>query len=111
MRGRRVYRSLLLLPYAAPSFMSMLLWAGFLNPSFGYVNQVLLGGAEIQWLTDPWLAKFSVLLVNLWLGFPYMFLVCTGALQRIPDDIKEAARVDGAARCGCSARSSCRCSW
>ena len=96
MRGRRVYRSLLLLPYAAPSFMSMLLWAGFLNPSFGYVNQVLLGGATVPWLTDPWLAKLSVLVVNLWLGFPYMFLVCTGALQSIPVDIKEAARVDGA---------------
>ncbi|WP_336922070.1 ABC transporter permease subunit [Aquipuribacter sp. SD81] len=96
MRGRRLYRSLFILPYAAPSFMSMLLWAGFLNPSFGYVNQVLLGGAEIGWLTDPWLARFSVLLVNLWLGFPYMFLVCTGALQSIPGDVKEAARVDGA---------------
>ena len=96
MRGRRIYRSLLLLPYAAPSFMSMLLWAGFLNPSFGYVNQVLLGGAAIPWLTDPWLAKLSVLVVNLWLGFPYMFLVCTGALQSIPGDVKEAARVDGA---------------
>ncbi|MGJ7441013.1 ABC transporter permease subunit [Aquipuribacter sp. MA13-6] len=96
MRGRKVYRSLLLLPYAAPSFMSMLLWAGFLNPSFGFVNQVLLGGAEIQWLNDPWLAKASILLVNLWLGFPYMFLVCTGALQSIPNDVKEAARVDGA---------------
>jgi len=96
MRGKRVYRSLLLLPYAAPSFMSMLLWAGFLNPSFGFVNQVLLGGADIQWLTDPWLARFSVLLVNLWLGFPYMLLVCTGALQSIPVELREAARVDGA---------------
>jgi arabinogalactan oligomer/maltooligosaccharide transport system permease protein len=96
MRGRKIYRSLLLLPYAAPAFMSMLLWAGFLNTSFGFVNQVLLGGAEIPWLTDPWLAKLSVLVVNLWLGFPYMFLVCTGALQSIPGDIKEAARVDGA---------------
>lgn len=96
MRGRKLYRSLLILPYAAPSFMSMLLWAGFLNPSFGFVNQVLLGGASIPWLTDPWLAKFSVLLVNLWLGFPYMFLVTTGALQSIPGDVKEAARVDGA---------------
>jgi arabinogalactan oligomer / maltooligosaccharide transport system permease protein len=96
MRGRRLYRSLLILPYAAPSFMSMLLWAGFLNPSFGFVNQVLLGGADIPWLTDPWLARFSVLLVNLWLGFPYMFLICTGALQSIPNDVKEAARIDGA---------------
>ena len=96
MGGRRLYRSLLLLPYAAPSFMSMLLWAGFLNPSFGFVNQVLLGGADIPWLTDPWLAKLSVLVVNLWLGFPYMMLICTGALQSIPGELREAARVDGA---------------
>jgi arabinogalactan oligomer/maltooligosaccharide transport system permease protein len=96
MAGRRVYRSLLLLPYAAPSFMSMLLWAGFLNPSFGFVNQVLLGGADVPWLTDPWLAKLSVLVVNLWLGFPYMMLISTGALQSIPAELREAARVDGA---------------
>jgi len=57
---------------------------------------VLLGGAEIPWLTDPWLAKASVLIVNLWLGFPYMFLVCTGALQSIPGDVIESARMDGA---------------
>ena len=50
----------------------------------------------IGWLTDPWLARFSVLVVNLWLGFPYMFLVCTGALQSLPDELDEAARIDGA---------------
>jgi arabinogalactan oligomer / maltooligosaccharide transport system permease protein len=96
MRGRRVYRSLLLLPYAVPSFLSILVWAGMLNASFGFVNQVLFGGADIQWLNDPWLARFSVLFVNLWLGFPYMFLICTGALQSIPAETLDAARVDGA---------------
>jgi len=50
----------------------------------------------VPWLTDPWLAKVSVLLVNLWLGFPYMFLICTGALQAIPGDVIESARMDGA---------------
>ena len=57
---------------------------------------MLFGGASIPWLTDPTLAKVSILIVNLWLGFPYMFLVCTGALQAIPEDITEAATVDGA---------------
>jgi arabinogalactan oligomer / maltooligosaccharide transport system permease protein len=57
---------------------------------------VLLGGASMPWLTDPVMAKVSVLIVNLWLGFPYMFLVCMGALQSIPDDLQEAATVDGA---------------
>jgi arabinogalactan oligomer/maltooligosaccharide transport system permease protein len=96
MRGRKYYRVLMILPYAVPSFLSALIWAGMMNESFGFINQVLLGGASVPWLTDPVLAKFSVLLVNLWLGFPYMFLVCTGALQSIPDELQEAATVDGA---------------
>ncbi len=62
----------------------------------GFINQVIFGGADIPWLTDPTLAKVSVLLVNLWLGFPYMFLVCMGALQGIPEDVNEAAVMDGA---------------
>ena len=87
---------MLILPYAFPAFLSALVWAGMMNESFGFINQVLLGGAEIPWLTDPWLAKISVLLVNLWLGFPYMFLVCMGALQGIPEDVNEAGVMDGA---------------
>src|SRR5690606_9819862 len=55
-------------------------------------------GVSIPWLTDPLLAKLSVLGVNLWLGFPYMFLICTGALQSLPGDVYEAARIDGAGR-------------
>ncbi|MFV0319960.1 MAG: ABC transporter permease subunit [Microbacterium sp.] len=96
MRGRKFYRILMILPYAFPSFLSALVWAGMMNESFGFINQVLLGGASVPWLTDPLLAKVSVLIVNLWLGFPYMFLVCMGALQSIPDDVIEAATVDGA---------------
>ncbi|MGR0219700.1 ABC transporter permease subunit [Agromyces sp. ZXT2-6] len=96
MRGRKAYRIAMILPYAIPSFLSALVWAGMMNESFGFINQVLLGGASVPWLTDPFVAKISVLLVNLWLGFPYMFLVCLGALQSIPDDVQEAAKVDGA---------------
>ncbi|WP_167044281.1 ABC transporter permease subunit [Salinibacterium sp. ZJ454] len=96
MKGRKFYRVLMILPYAFPAFLSALVWSGMLSESFGFVNQVVLGGAEIPWLTDPFLAKVSILMVNLWLGFPYMFLVCTGALQSIPDDVLEAAKMDGA---------------
>ncbi|MEZ0449383.1 ABC transporter permease subunit [Cellulomonas sp. ICMP 17802] len=96
VKGRRIYRSLLLLPYALPAFISALVWRGLLNQRFGFVNEVLLGGADIPWLTNPWLAKLSIIGVNLWLGFPYMFLVCTGALQSIPGDVIESARMDGA---------------
>ncbi len=96
MRGRKFYRVAMILPYAFPAFLSALVWAGLLSESFGFVNQVLLGGAQIPWLTNEWLAKISILVVNLWLGFPYMFLVCTGALQSIPVELEEAATVDGA---------------
>ncbi len=98
LRGRKVYRTLMILPYAIPGFLAALLWSGMLNRSYGFVNQVLLGGAQIGWLTDPLLAKVAVLGVNLWLGFPYMFLICTGALQSLPGDVLEAAKIDGAGR-------------
>ncbi|MFF2372152.1 ABC transporter permease subunit [Agromyces sp. NPDC058110] len=98
LKGRKVIRSLLILPYAFPGFLSALVWAGMLNDRFGYINVVLLGGADIPWLTDAVMAKVSVILVNLWLGFPYMFLICTGALQAIDADTIDAARIDGAGR-------------
>ncbi len=98
MRGRKIYRSLLILPYAFPAFLSALVWRGMLNPRFGFINEVLLRGTEIPWLTDPWMAKVSILMVNLWLGFPYMFLVTTGALQSIPSDVIESATMDGAGK-------------
>lgn len=98
VRFRKIYRTLMILPYAIPGFLAALLWSGMLNRRYGFINEVLLGGAEIGWLTDPWLAKFSLLFVNLWLGFPYMFLITTGALQAIPGDILEAAKIDGAGR-------------
>lgn len=96
VRGRKLYRALLILPYAFPGFLSALVWRGMLNEKFGFINEVLLGGATVPWLTDPTLAKVSIILVNLWLGFPYMFLITTGALQSIPGDVLESARMDGA---------------
>ncbi len=96
MKGRKWYRVALIMPYAFPAFLGTLIWAGLMNQSFGFINEVLLGGLSVPWLTDPTMAKVSVLLVNLWLGFPYMFLVCTGALQSIPEELTEAATVDGA---------------
>lgn len=96
VKGRRFYRSMLILPYAFPGFLAALVWRGMLNERFGFINDVILGGAGVQWLTDPWLAKLSIIGVNLWLGFPYMFLVATGALQSLPGDVMESAKMDGA---------------
>lgn len=96
MKSKKYYRLVMILPYAFPGFLSALVWGGMMNQEFGFINTVLFGGAEIPWLTNEWLARFSVILVNLWLGFPYMFLVTTGALQSIPSELTEAAQVDGA---------------
>ncbi len=93
MRGRKIYRSLIIIPYALPAFMTALVWRGMFNTTFG-INRWL--GTDIGWLESTGLAMFSLILVNMWLGYPYMFLVCTGALQSIPSDLKEAAFVDGA---------------
>jgi len=92
--GQRVYRSLLIIPFAVPAFLTILVWAGLLDQQFGIVNKILPG--NIDWLFNPWWARFSVILVSVWLTFPYFFLVCLGALQSIPGDLVEAARVDGA---------------
>ena len=94
LRYRRSYRSLLVIPYAVPGFLSLLVWAGLLNDDFGVVNKLL--HTSIPWLFDPTWAKVSVLLVSVWLTFPYFFLVSMGALQSIPGELIEAARVDGA---------------
>ncbi len=94
MRGQGIYRLLLIVPFGLPGILTILVWKGMLNTDFGLINQIL--GVKIGWLTQPYLARFSVLMVNLWMGFPYFFLVCSGALTAIPEDLREAAYVDGA---------------
>ncbi len=95
VRGKAVYRQMLVIPYALPPFMMILVWSqGLLNRKFGYINNLF--GIDVAWLSNPWIAKLAIILVNTWLGFPYMFLLCTGLLQSVPSDIYEAARVDGA---------------
>ncbi|MEI6216309.1 MAG: ABC transporter permease subunit [Actinomycetes bacterium] len=91
---RRFYRSILILPYAIPSFMSILIWNGLFNRQFGAINGLF--HTNIDWFNSPWLAKGVILLVNLWLGFPYFYLISTGALQAIPVELEEAASIDGA---------------
>lgn len=94
IRFRNLYRSLLILPYAMPSLMSILIWAGMFNREFGAVNRLF--GIELFWLGDAFLAKLVILIVNLWLGFPYFYLISTGALQALPSELEEAAAIDGA---------------
>ncbi len=93
MRFQRVYRSILIIPWAVPGVLSLLVWAGLLNDSFGVVNREL--HLNIPWLFDPNMAKVSCILVSTWLTVPYFFVVSMGALQSIPEELTEAARVDG----------------
>jgi len=99
MPGRGILRTLLLVPYAIPAFISVLVWKGLLNEQLGVINKgidSIFGVNGPQWTSSPTWVKVGILLIQLWLGFPYMMLICTGALQSIPGDIYEAARVDGA---------------
>ncbi len=98
MPAKKPLRSLLLIPYAIPAFISVLIWRGMLNPGLGVISKTIeaITGFVIPFFADPFWAKVGVLLVKLWLGFPYMFLISQGALQSIPSEIYEAAEVDGA---------------
>jgi len=95
-RFKRFYRSMLVVPYAVPGFLSLLVWAGLLNDDFGVINRLL--PVDIPWLFNAWWARVSVIAVTTWLTVPYFMLVSMGALQSIPSELLEAAHVDGASK-------------
>jgi len=95
---KKLIRSLLIIPYTVPALLTILIWRGMLNPELGVIDRTLEGlfGWAPPWFTDQWWAKVAILLINLWLSYPYFMLVCSGALQSIPEDYYAAAQVDGA---------------
>ena len=98
LRGKAVYRVMLILPYAVPAFISILIFKGLFNQSFGEINVMLsaLFGVKPAWFSDPTLARAMLIIVNTWLGYPYMMILCMGLLKAIPDDLYEASAMDGA---------------
>ena len=98
LRFRKFYRVILILPYALPAFISILIWRGLLNTEVGIVNQILqsLSLDAIPWLQSIFWSRFALVMINLWLGFPYMMLISLGALQSVSDELYEAAAIDGA---------------
>ena len=100
IRIRPVFQAIFILPYAIPAVVSLLVWRNMLNGAFGSVNKLLMDigliDTAIPWLTDPSLARFTVVLINLWAGFPYFMLLTMSAMTAIPQDVKEAASLDGA---------------
>jgi ABC-type sugar transport system permease subunit len=95
---KKLIRSLLILPYTVPALITILIWRGMLNPELGVIDRMLesVFGWAPPWFTDATWAKVAILLINLWLSYPYFMLICSGALQSIPEDIYSAAQVDGA---------------
>jgi arabinogalactan oligomer/maltooligosaccharide transport system permease protein len=93
MRFQKVYRSILIIPWAIPGFLSLLVWGGLLNDQFGVVNRIF--HINVPWLFDANWARVSCILVSTWLTTPFFFVVSMGALQAIPQELTEAGRVDG----------------
>ncbi len=95
---RGFYRVMLILPYAVPSFISILVFRGLFNQNFGEINLILTSLFNIKpdWFTSPYLAKAMLLIVNTWLGYPYMMLLAAGFLQAVPRDLYKAAALEGA---------------
>ena len=98
VRGRGFYRTILILPWAMPQYISALTWRGMFNYEYGAVNLILqrLHLPAVPWLSDPVWAFLAPVIVNVWLGFPFMMVVSLGALTAIPHDLYEAAELDGA---------------
>lgn len=98
LKFRTVYRTLLFLPYAVPGFISILVWRGLFNQNFGEINYILstLFGIKPAWFADPTLAKAMLLIVNTWLGYPYVMILVTGLIKSIPSDLYEASALAGA---------------
>jgi arabinogalactan oligomer / maltooligosaccharide transport system permease protein len=99
IKGRSVYRTLLILPWAIPQYIVALTWRGMFNYEYGSINLVItkyLHLPAVEWLKNPTEAFLACILTNIWLGFPFMMVVALGALQSIPHELYEAADIDGA---------------
>ena len=99
IRGKSVYRTLLILPWAIPQYIVALTWRGMFNYEYGSINALLtkyLSLPAVEWLRSPTEAFIACIITNVWLGFPFMMVVALGALQSIPHELYEAADIDGA---------------
>ncbi|WP_033826977.1 carbohydrate ABC transporter permease [Bacillus andreraoultii] len=99
IRFKGLIRTVLILPWAVPGFVTILIFAGLFNDTFGAINNdilAMLGIDPIPWMTNAQWTRIALLAMQGWLGFPYIFIVTTGVLQSIPSDLYEAATIDGA---------------
>ncbi|SHG47438.1 sugar ABC transporter permease [Ornithinibacillus halophilus] len=99
LKGKAIIRTLLILPWAVPAFVTILIFSGMFNESFGAINTTILaafGIDPIPWMTDAMWTRIALIMIQTWLGFPFIFVMVTGVLQAIPNELYEAATVDGA---------------
>ncbi len=96
--GKNIIRALLIIPYPIPALVSILIWRNLLNPDIGALValQKSLFGTAPNWLGDPFWTRTAIIIINMWLSYPYFYIVSSGALQAIPSEIQDAAAVDGA---------------
>ena len=94
------YRTIFILPYAIPQMLSLFVWANLLNGTMGPINVMLqnIGLKAVPWLSDPTMAKITLILVNIWIGFPYSMVLITSSMTAISNSLYEAAGIDGASR-------------
>lgn len=98
IKFRGLYQVLLILPYAVPGFILIMIFRALFNQNFGQINHVLelLFNFAPSWNSDPNFSRMMILIVNLFLGYPYMFILSLGMLQSIPKDLYEASSLEGA---------------
>lgn len=99
IKGRAIFRTLMILPWAVPYWITALIWKFLFHEQFGPINQILraVGVANPPaWLLDANWSFVAITVVNIWLSYPFFMLILLGGLQSIPDDIYEAADIDGA---------------
>jgi arabinogalactan oligomer/maltooligosaccharide transport system permease protein len=99
LKGKSVFRTILILPWAIPQYIVALTWRGMFNYEYGSINLIItkyLGLPAVEWLKSPTEAFLACILTNVWLGFPFMMVIALGALQSIPQELYEAADIDGA---------------
>ncbi len=99
IKGRGIFRALLILPWAMPQYISALTWKGMFNYQYGSINLILMKVFHlpaIEWFSNETAAFIAPILTNIWLGFPFIMVVTLGGLQSIPKDLYEAADIDGA---------------
>ena len=97
-KGQRKWRGMLLVPWVIPPAMSTLAWLWLFDPSYSAFNWIFerIGLPGVNWLGDPYWARFAVILVNVWVGAPFFMIMYLAALKSVPEQLYEAASIDGA---------------